>query len=1195
MADRQQLRILHVDDDAGFRDLTQTLLEEEHSRFTVETAASAEEGLERVADCWADCVVSDYDMPGNDGIDFLQAVRETHPELPFILFTGKGSESVASEAIAAGVTDYLQKGSGSEQYELLANRIDNAVEARRDARQSARRKKLLGLTEHAGDTGGWELDLETEQLTLTDGTRRLIGATGDTPLSLADAIELYHPDDQESVQQAIDEVAETGERRRETWRLRTLDGGERYLAVTITPVTADGDVTAIRGAVNDLTRQCECRRELTQTETLFENSQDALFLVDVTDECYRIQRVNPAYEQLTGLTSADLRGETVAESMGADDAAATAARYDRCVRQREPQQYVEELAVPDPESYWETRLAPVVVDGTVEYIAGSTRDITEQRERKQELEANQQFIEQALDSLNDLFYVVDVDGGIRRWNDRMPESTGYDESELAAMQAVDLFPEDEREAVADAIETTVADGRTRVEADLLTADDERIPYELTGVRLTDEDGNATGIVGIGRDLSERRQRERRFQALVENSSDVISVVDADGRYQYQSPSIERILGYDPETTVGNMAWEYIHPDDRDSVRAFFGTLVDTPGHPESVECRVQHADGSWRWMEVRGSEQTDNPAIDGYVVNSHDITEQKRDKQQRQHREQPLRELHAATREFYPPSDESEIAEFLLEFLSGAFDFPYISVKRFDDEANCLQPAARSSSLGATDRIGPVEPGPNPLWSAYEQGDPTTFDVKELAGLSCGTDASIDEGLAVPVGDFGVVVLCAPDDDSIDGVARELLEVVTANAESAFQRLRAAETHADVAAELSAQQDNVEELRTVTGILQNLHADLAAKDTTDALERSVCDHLTRTDRIEFACLYRPEGAKTNLQPMTWAGQANGYLNDVGPGGDEQLPAQCVVGDHEQCSVADIGSRATDADWAKHALTAGFRSVLSVPLVHDGVLYGVLSAYATDEAAFDRTHRDLVANAGSLLVSYSRTLTSRYEGAQRKFTMLEFELSDSAYPFHRLAATTDCRIQVDTVLEATDTEMQLLVTVLDGDPETVLDRAPSVTTIVDADWFGDQSDQLSVRVQKPFLASVVGTHDAVLHDAVSDADGTEFRVRLPRDTPKRPVLASLFAEYQELSPVAQRQMAGPGTLDTTRTGEILTNRQHEVLSAAFHGGYYETPKAVTGAEIAANFGISNSAVHDHLRTANRKLLAIALDADAQYQQ
>jgi PAS domain S-box-containing protein len=123
-----RILVLHVDDDPEFTRMAATFLEREDARLAVDTATSTGDGLERLRDEQFDCVVSDYDMPGRNGIEFLEAVRDDYPDLPFVLYTGKGNEEVASDAIAAGVTDYLQKQTGTEQYELLANRVLNAVE-----------------------------------------------------------------------------------------------------------------------------------------------------------------------------------------------------------------------------------------------------------------------------------------------------------------------------------------------------------------------------------------------------------------------------------------------------------------------------------------------------------------------------------------------------------------------------------------------------------------------------------------------------------------------------------------------------------------------------------------------------------------------------------------------------------------------------------------------------------------------------------------------------------------------------------------------------------------------------------------------------------------------------------------------------------------------------------------------------------
>ncbi|WP_123534724.1 hybrid sensor histidine kinase/response regulator [Halosimplex salinum] len=137
------IRVLHVDDDRDLAELTATFLEREDDRFDVEIATDADEGEERLTAGAVDCIVSDYDMPGQNGIEFLESVRTEHPDLPFILFTGKGSEEVASDAISAGVTDYLQKGSGTDRYTVLANRIVNAVEHDRSRRLVERSRKRL--------------------------------------------------------------------------------------------------------------------------------------------------------------------------------------------------------------------------------------------------------------------------------------------------------------------------------------------------------------------------------------------------------------------------------------------------------------------------------------------------------------------------------------------------------------------------------------------------------------------------------------------------------------------------------------------------------------------------------------------------------------------------------------------------------------------------------------------------------------------------------------------------------------------------------------------------------------------------------------------------------------------------------------------------------------------------------------------
>jgi len=137
-------RVLHVDDDEAFLDLASSFLERELDGAAVATATRADAVLDALdsEDGRPDCIVSDYEMPGTDGLELFEAVRGVDPHLPFILYTSKGSEEIAGRAVNAGVTGYLQKG-GPEQHRRLANRVAHAIDEHRAKMESDRYSTVL--------------------------------------------------------------------------------------------------------------------------------------------------------------------------------------------------------------------------------------------------------------------------------------------------------------------------------------------------------------------------------------------------------------------------------------------------------------------------------------------------------------------------------------------------------------------------------------------------------------------------------------------------------------------------------------------------------------------------------------------------------------------------------------------------------------------------------------------------------------------------------------------------------------------------------------------------------------------------------------------------------------------------------------------------------------------------------------------
>ncbi len=123
--------------------------------------------------------------------------------------------------------------------------------------------------------------------------------------------------------------------------------------------------------------------------------------------------------------------------------------------------------------------------------------------------------------------------------------------------------------------------------------------------------------------SDLGQSEARFRSLVQNASDVIIVVDAAGNISYESPAVERVLGYRPEGRIGTNALATVHDDEAARVREILGYVAQNPREFRTLEFRVRHADGSWRWLEVTATNLLDDPSVRGIVGNYRDISERK--------------------------------------------------------------------------------------------------------------------------------------------------------------------------------------------------------------------------------------------------------------------------------------------------------------------------------------------------------------------------------------------------------------------------------------------------------------------------------------------------------------------------------------------------------------------------------------------
>ncbi|MBS1795085.1 MAG: PAS domain S-box protein [Acidobacteria bacterium] len=267
-------------------------------------------------------------------------------------------------------------------------------------------------------------------------------------------------------------------------------------------------------------------------------------------------------------------------------------------------------------------------------------------ERKREEEAHIQLVkaQNALrESRTELAYVrfaldeativviTDEKGRITYLNDNFCEISKYSREELLGQDHRLIKADHHPDEFFATLWTTIKSGNVwKGEMKNRAKDGSHFWIETTIVPVLDDDQKPQKFIAISHDITESKEAEESlkhsetyFRALIEKASDLISILDPEGRMRYQSPSITTILGYQNEELIGQSCFDYLHPDDLEKARAAFEEIIRKNNHPVEVEIRFLNKKGDWRYFACTLTNLLDNLAIRGIVSNAFDITERK--------------------------------------------------------------------------------------------------------------------------------------------------------------------------------------------------------------------------------------------------------------------------------------------------------------------------------------------------------------------------------------------------------------------------------------------------------------------------------------------------------------------------------------------------------------------------------------------
>ncbi|ACL16416.1 PAS domain S-box protein [Methanosphaerula palustris] len=643
------VRVLYVDDEPALLEIGKIFLERS-GEFHIGTFLSAQEALASPSIQLWDVIVSDYQMPGMDGIAFLKTVRKRFGDIPFILFTGRGREEVVIDAINNGADFYLQKGGDSRaQFAELSHKIRQVVR-RRDAERELRKSE------------------DRYRSIVNDQTDMIVRFTADGTVTFANEAfhQYYHAilGFTEIEGEKIHDLVQVGNYQNMDTILRSLTPKTPILHHIEYQVKDRDNTTywqtwSVRALFDkvgkfaeyqvvgrDITEQKRSSVALAESESrlrsFIESTQEA---VTLADEEGKLIEWNAAAEQITGI-----RKEEALESSLWDLAFRTVPREFRTEERRAG---IEQMIHTSLETgipiFEETRIVEVErPDGSRIYtrqtiftiktdqgfrIGSTAMDITRERLAEGALIESEEKYRELAELLPQMIFEIDLNFRVTYANRYALTVLGLTEQNLKDnINAISFFDPSQHAIIVDnmqkALKRMIFEPREYI---ALRRDGSRFPVIIYAAPVY-QDQTLTGLRGVIVDISEQRRiedelrvNENKFRSLIETSPDMIWEIDREWKFRYISPRVFTIMGYTPEEIIGRSVTDLVQKDAIPFVMREMAGYVSSEGSSAPLVVPSFDRNGRDLIIEIRMSWIMDGEGtLTGFYGVARDITESRK-------------------------------------------------------------------------------------------------------------------------------------------------------------------------------------------------------------------------------------------------------------------------------------------------------------------------------------------------------------------------------------------------------------------------------------------------------------------------------------------------------------------------------------------------------------------------------------------
>ena len=986
-------------------------------------------------------------------------------------------------------------------------------------------------------------------------------------------------DDRERVGEAINEAIKTQSPFELQHSITRADGTIGWVDSSAVPIVEDGEIVEWVGTATDITERKERESRIERYKLYLESAPD---LVTVLDEDGVIRYDSPAASDMLGYDAEERIGDSGFDYVHPDDRDRIRERFQSIAG--EDVARLKEYRAQTKDGGWiwlESRTRIPAEDHTLDDIVVTARDITEQKEQQRK---RQEVIERVTDG------IIELDA---EWQCTFVSGQGgalvnRSEAELLGQPFWEVF-EDARGTPFETKYREVMETREPVSF---------VEYYPTldgwfDVQAYPNDDD--GIAIYFRDVSKRKehqkarqQAEKRYRTLLELAPDPIITVDPETEeIRSANQAAGEMLGRPSDEVIGRQQ-ATIHPTEREEgyevlfkqsreQSGRWRTLPDgSPIHVVTEEGEKVPVELSTRTVELEGAELV----FHSFREISSQIEHQRR-----------LATLNDAIHELFDVKDKQEIKRRAVQMAADLLDVSTVAFYSFDEDGWAFEPVTSVISTELGERIDELpifEPGVGAEWGAFT--DERTVFINDLHAHEAEYtfDRALRSELIVPVADRGVLLVGDTRPDALNEWMFSLMQTLGSTVEAAINGTEREQ-------ELREQRQELREVESLNQRIRDITHEVVQADTRAELERSVCERLIEFDPIGFAWLGRIDLETNTVVPQAQAGVGDGYLDNVSFSLDSDSDPEPTVEaarSRKTCVNANTATGIQNGDWQAMAIERGLRSVVSIPIIYEDSVYGVLSVYSRHGSSFPDGLRSVLEELCGL-VAHATFASEQAAVLQADRTLLlEFEVRDPTQPFCQIASLLGCEVGLEGVVSQPGEASLVFISVSDEAVERVHQEVEQLGWVEDCQLF-ERADDTLVRLlmSRSLIGSMPSDTGYMIRELVADDARCRVAVEVPKTTDTRRTVKRIISQHDGTQLLGKRELHSHSEPDERVSGgvlEALTQRQREVVETAYRCGYFSSPRRASGGDVAEMFGFSNAAFHQHLRKAEQAVFEELLE-------